>query len=324
LSNRREILNPVGLAHLFVVYLVWGSTYLAIRVAVRDGNGFPPFLLGASRTLAAAVLLLLWNAARRSRLRPTRGEWPALMVSGLLLWIGGNGLVNWAEQRADSGYAALLVGTTPMWVALVESAIDRRAPTWRMGAALAVGFLGLGALTYPVIRLGVRADHWAVAALLCAPLSWGIGSILQSRRPARLSPTASSAYQQLVGGVAFLLISLAIHERRPDPTLRVWLSWGYLVVAGSLIAFTSYLQALRLLPTRIVMTYAYVNPVIAVFLGWLILRERITGWTVAGTILILMGVAGVFHERVKRKEVAKAPRPDAAADTAEMARREIP
>ena len=135
MSNRRESLNPAGLAHLFVVYLVWGSTYLAIRVAVRDGSGFPPLLPGASRTLAAAVLLMLWNAARKSRMHPSREEWPALMVSGLLLWIGGNGLVNWAEQRADSGYAALLVGTTPMWVALVESAIDRRAPTWRMGAA---------------------------------------------------------------------------------------------------------------------------------------------------------------------------------------------
>jgi drug/metabolite transporter (DMT)-like permease len=286
-----------GLVHLLVVYVVWGSTYLAIRVAVREGSGIAPFALGASRTLVAAPLLLLWNLLRRGRLRPTRSEWRILIVSGLLLWIGGNGLVNWAEQRAASGYAALLVGTMPMWVSLIEAVLDRRPPSWRLAGALLLGFAGLGVLTYPVLRHEAPADHWAALALVVAPLSWGLGSVLQSRHPVALSPTASSAYQQLIGGIGFLGVSLLLREPAMHPTPTAWGAWGYLVVAGSIVAFTSFLQALRRLPTRIVMTYSYVNPVIAVFLGWLILHETVTAWTAAGTVLVLLGVAGVFHER---------------------------
>ena len=300
LENRAESVSWAGIAHLCVVYAVWGSTYLAIRVAVRDGSGISPFFLGASRTLPAAVLLLGWNALRGSRLKPTPGEWLTLVVSGLLLWVGGNGLVNWAEQHADSGYAALLVGTTPMWVALVESVIDRRPPSLQLVLALGIGFGGLAVLTYPVLQKGGSADLHAIVALMFAPLSWGTGSILQARRPVRLSPSASSAYQQLFGGIGFALVSVLLLEPQPDPSPGAWLAWGYLLVAGSLIAFTSFIQALRLLPIRIVMTYAYVNPVIAVFLGWLVLGEAITAWTLAGTALVLLGVAGVFRVKMKR------------------------
>ena len=250
-----------------------------------------------TRTLAAGLLLLGWNILKRTKLRPTRRETATLAASGLLLWIGGNGLVNWAEQHADSGYAALLVGTMPLRVALAESIIDRRVPSMRFVAALLLGFVGLAFLCYPEIRQGGEADLLAMIALVLAPLSWGLGSVLQSRRPVKLKPTVSSAYQQLTGCAGFFLLAWILGEPAMNPTSDAWLAWGYLVIAGSLIAFTSFLLTLRLLPTSVVMTYAYVNPVIAVFLGWSILNETITRWTLAGTACILFGVAGVFHEK---------------------------
>jgi drug/metabolite transporter (DMT)-like permease len=286
-----------GLAHLFVVYLVWGSTYLAIRVAVREGSGFSPFFLGASRTLVAAAVLLLWNALRRQRIRPTRGEWITLVPAGLLMWVGGNGLVNWAERHADSGYAALLVGALPIWMVLMEAFLDRRRPTYHLMGALVVGFSGLGVLTYPMLRQATGAGLAEAAALIVAPLCWGAGSIYQLRRPTRFGPTASAAWLQGVGGVGFIFTALLLREPRPHPTPEAWAAWGYLVVAGSILAFTSYLTALRRLPISLVTTYTYVNPVIAVLLGWIILGEPITRWTIAGTVLVLAGVAGAFQEK---------------------------
>jgi drug/metabolite transporter (DMT)-like permease len=298
-----ERVSRAGLVHLAVVYLVWGSTYLAIRLAVRSGGGFPPFRLGASRTLLAGALLLCFGALRRARLWPTKAEWGTLALSGLLLWVGGNGLVNWGEQRSASGYAALLVGTLPLWVAVIEAVADRRFPAWRLLGAIGVGFAGLAVLSYPVVHNGSRADFYSIAALLVAPLSWGAGSVLQARRPVALSAGVSSGIQQIVGGLGFVLVAVLMREPKVHPSGQAWMAWGYLVVAGSIFAFTSFLQALRLLPTRVVMTYAYVNPVIAVFLGWLVLREPITAWTIAGTLLVLVGVAGTFRAR---------PRPVAA------------
>lgn len=296
-SKTTEVRWGAGLAHLFVVYVVWGSTYLAIRVAVREGSGIEPFMLGATRTLAAGVILLAWNRLRRQRIRPTKQEMITLVICGLLLWLGGNGMVNWAEQHADSGYAALLVGTMPLWVVLVESILDRRAPSLRLVGALVVGFAGLGILTYPELRTGGQADLLALIALLLAPLSWGVGSILQARRPVKLAPTASAAIQQLVGAAGFFLVASILGEPMIKPSGDAWYAWIYLVTAGSLIAFTSFIYTLRLLPTSVIMTYAYVNPVIAVFLGWLLLDEAVTGYTLTGALLILLGVAGVFHEK---------------------------
>lgn len=304
---RPEAHQPVtwaGLAHLFIVYLVWGSTYLAIRVAVREGSGFSPFFLGASRTLVAALALLGWNLLRRQRLRPTRREWATLVPAGLLMWVGGNGLVNWAERHADSGYAALLVGALPIWMVLMEAILDRKRPTYHLMGALVVGFAGLGVLTYPILQRSTGAGLAEAAALVLAPLCWGAGSIYQLRRPTGFGPTANSAWLQMVGCVGFVLVGWVLGEPRPTPTPAAWAAWGYLVAAGSILAFTSYLTALRRLPTSLVTTYTYVNPVIAVFLGWIILDEPITRWTIAGTALVLAGVAGAFQE--KRVQSAKA------------------
>jgi drug/metabolite transporter (DMT)-like permease len=296
-SARVPQVDTAGLAHLFVVYLVYGSTYLAIRVAVREGSGFPPFTLGLVRIAVASGILLLWAALRGHRLRPSRQEFWVLAVSGLLFWTAGNGLVNWAEQGADSGLAALIVASTPIWTALIEAIIDRHLPSRRFVTALLAGFAGIILLSMPALRAGRRADVLAVAALLGASASWAAGSILQSRRPIALSPQASSGYQQLFGFLGFVFLTLLVHEPRPTPSTDAWLAWGYLVLFGSVLAFTSFVQVLRRLPTSVAMTYAYVNPVIAVVLGAIILGESITSWTVGGAALVLLGVAGVFRDR---------------------------
>lgn len=190
-----------SLAYLGAVWVIWGSTYLAIRVAVRPGSGFPPFTMAASRILVAGALIFGWCALRRMRLRVSGRELGLLAASGLLLWTGGNGLIVWAEQRASSGYAALIISTVPIWIALIEAILDRRLPSRQLMAALLVGFSGIVVLTAPELRRADQAELLALAALLLAPLSWSLGSILQQRRPVAQPVLVSSAYQHLFGGL---------------------------------------------------------------------------------------------------------------------------
>jgi len=273
-------------------------------VAVREGAGWGPFWLGAMRVVAAAAVLFAINALRSARLRPTRGELKVLVATGLLLWVGGNGAVNWAEQRIDSGLAALIVGTMPIWVALMESRIDHRRPTLLLTASLVVGFLGLVVLTSPMLKDGVRSDVLGVFAVIFAAISWGLGSIVVNRRRLDLDPMVISGWQQLAGGIGFAVIAVLVAEPAPTPTPQAWAAWAYLVVFGSLIAFTCFVSALNLLPTTVVMTYAYVNPVIAVLLGWIILSEPITLFTLVGMALIVTGVYGVFRDKGRRRSPA--------------------
>jgi drug/metabolite transporter (DMT)-like permease len=281
--------------HLFVVYVVWSSTYLAIRVAVRPGAGFPPFALAAMRSLLAFPLLLLWAKAHGLRIRPTRSELRLLAISGVLLWAFGNAFVVVAEQRVSSALAAILIASTPIWVALLESLVDKRLPSKLASLALLVGFVGVGLIGYPALHTGVRADAIAVVVLLAAALSWGGGSLLQHRHPIALDAVVSAAYQMLFGGLAVTILSISFREPLPSPTATAWLGFAFLLVFGSLISFTSFLKALHLLPTRLVFTYGYVNPVIAAGLGWMLLGERIEGPTLAGAALVLLGVAGSFR-----------------------------
>lgn len=286
-----------GLFFLLVTYVVWGSTYLGIRVAVRDGAGWGPFWLGASRVFVAAAVLLAVCAFRRVRIRPSAAELVVIAGSGVLMWVGGNGAVNWAEQRIDSGLTALVVGAMPMWVVLMESVIDRRRPSFQMVASLVIGFSGLGVLTLPMWRDGLHGDLVGIAAVVAAAVFWGAGSVWLKRRPVLLDPMAFTSLQLISGGVGLLIAIALVREPLPTPTPEAWAAWAYLVVFGSIIAFTCFIYALRMLPATIVMTYTYVNPVIAVFLGWLLLSEPISFYTLAGTVLIVAGVYGVFREK---------------------------
>ena len=292
-------LNVPGLLNLLVIYIVWGSTYLAIRIAVRDGSGFSPFFLGGTRIGSAGILLLLWSIFKRKRLRLNPKELIHLIVLGISLWIGGNGLVTWAEQRTESGLAALIIAAVPIWTAIIAGIIDRKPPTIRMIGALLVGFMGMAVLSVPVFKSGVQADIWSIFGLLVAGISWSIGSVLQGRTPMDLSTEVSAGYQQLFGGVGLIGLGLILNEPYPNPITEAWFAWGYLLIFGSILAYTSFVRALRLLPTKIVMTYPYVNPIIAVFLGWIILNESVSIWTLGGAGLVLVGVAGVFRERYR-------------------------
>jgi drug/metabolite transporter (DMT)-like permease len=296
-ADRPAALDRLGLFNLGLVYVIWGSTYLAIRIAVRPEGGFAPFHLALLRVLVASALLFAWAGLRRHRLRPTRAELIVLAGTGQLMWVGGNGLVTWAEQYADSGLAALLVASMPIWAALCEAVVDRRTPSLRMAGSLLIGFLGVGVLSWPVIRTGETSDLWAVVALLVAPLTWGVASVWLARRRPGLTVQAVSGWQHLLGGLGFVAVILLIGEPWSTPSGEAWLAWGYLTLFGSVIAFTAFVSALRLLPTPVVMTYTYANPVIAVFLGWLVIAEPVTGWTVTGAGLVLAGIAGVFQNR---------------------------
>lgn len=295
-------MNLRGIFHLIVVYIVWGSTYLAIRIAVREGSGFPAFTMAGMRVVTASIILFAWAMLARHGLRVGKRELGVMFVSGIFLWVGGNGLVSWAERRADSGYSALLIAALPLWVAIMESIIDRRPPTWRLVGALLIGLAGVAVLNGPVILAGSPQDVYAAIALICAAILWGIGAIFQRRKALSLKPEVSSGYQQLFGGIGLFLTALIVGEPRPTPIPEAWAAWMYLVIFGSVFAFTSFVKALRLLPTNIVMTYAYVNPVVAVILGWVILSESITWWTIGGSALIILGVMGVFHERRYEKQ----------------------
>ena len=296
-EKRMPPLSSAGLLNLSIVYVAWGSTYLAIRVAVGPGAGFPPFTLGAMRVIVAGAVLFLWAMLTRRGLRLPRRELAVLAASGLLLWLGGNGLVVWAEQRADSGLAALLVATAPLWAALSEGLLDRRLPSRLLLGSLALGLAGTGLLSAPVLTSGLRADLLTIAALILAPLLWSLGAVFQRRHARTESGRVRSAYQHLFGAVGFVLLVQLAGEPAPTPTPEAWVAWGYLVVFGSIFGFTAFIRAIKLLPMSVAMTYAYVNPIIAVALGAVILKEPITVWTLAGAALILLGVAGVFQDR---------------------------
>jgi drug/metabolite transporter (DMT)-like permease len=296
-------ISRAGLAHLGIVYLVWGSTYLAIRIGVRPGAGFTPFIFGTIRVLPAGIILLLIALLRNKSLKLDRRDFITLFLSGFFLWIGGNGLVVWSEQQVDSALAALIVATVPIWVAGLDAVLDRKRPKLMLLGSLLVGFLGILVLSMPVLLSGVRADLVSVLTLVLASLSWSIGLTIQARRPVKVSRGVSSGYQQLFGGLMFFLIAWLGTESWTAPTLEAWGALIYLIIFGSILAFTSFVSVLQLLPTSIATTYAYVNPIIAVFLGWLILSEPITYWTLAGALFVLLGVSGVYREgRKSRKQ----------------------
>ena len=300
-ENLDPRLSVSSLLPLFIVYLAWGATYLAIRFGVREGSGFPPFSFASLRYLSAGALLWLWGVLRRRRMRPTKKEWTTLVLSGLLMLVGGNGMVTWAEQQADSSLAALMVAAVPIWAILIEAVLNKKAPSLRLLAAVLVGFSGIALLAVPGMLNGVQAEVLSISALLFAGFSWALGSVRQVRWPVSLDPAINSGYQMLIGGGGLFLLSRLSREPWPAPTRESWIALIFLSIVGSVLAFTAYITALRNLPIHVVMTYTYVNPVIAVLLGWLILQEQITNWTLGGMGLVMLGVVGVFRERYLRR-----------------------
>lgn len=289
--------RTAGMFHLMIVYIVWSSTYLAIRVAVGDHGGFPPFFMGASRMIIAGLILLLIAILGKNRIKPTLSEIRVLILSSLALWVGGNGLVMLAEQNAASGFAALIVSSSPLWAAAIEWAISRKRPSSLLIGSLILGFLGVGVLMAPALLANSSTGIMSGIMLVLSSISWSVGSVYQARCPVALTAPVMSAYQHLFASIGFLLLAGITGEPYPAPTTGAWIAWGYLIIFGSILAFTSYIFTLRLLPLDIAMTYAYVNPVLALVLGWWLLDESITSWTVAGAAMVVISVVGVFRDQ---------------------------
>jgi drug/metabolite transporter (DMT)-like permease len=295
---------------LGVVWVVWGSTYLAIRVADRT---IPPFAMAGVRYLTAGALLypLAWLGHRRrqaaapdvqvavaagtalSRL----AQWGGMAVVGTLLLAFGNGGVSYAEQTLPSGLAALLVASVPLWMALADRVINgQRIPPWGW-LALILGLAGIAVIARPSGSGAVLP----VLIVLLGSVSWGTGSVLAGRLPAPASPLVGSAMEMLSGGVVLTGLAAATGElTRVDPgsvSAESLLALLYLIGPGSLLALTCYVIALRRLPTAAVSTYAYVNPVVAVSLGALFLGERPTLLTLAGGVVVVASVALLLVHR---------------------------
>ena len=303
-------MRTMAFVHLGIVYLLWGTTFLAIRVAVRGGSGFAPFIMAGTRVLIASAMLFAIAWIAKQRLRPTKAELFVVAPAGLLLLTGANGLVTWSEQRVHAGPAALVIATMPIWASLMNAYLDRRSPSLLLFASLGAALLGVAVLSVPFLTSGVRGDALSILALLIAALSWAAGTVLQSRRPVKLEIYANSAYQNLIGALGFLTLSFLLGEPAPSPIPEAWIAWAYLIVFGSVIGFTSYVQTIRLLPLSVATTNAYVNPLVAVILGAIILSEPITAYTLVGTVLVLLGVAGVFRDRFRTQRALVAEAAD--------------
>jgi drug/metabolite transporter (DMT)-like permease len=282
------------IAAFAAVYIVWGSTYLAIRFAVET---LPPLLMAGARFALAGGILLLWSRLHSAEAAPTRRDWRTGLVSGGLLLVGGNGLVVWAEQRVPSGITALLVAVVPLWMVLLDWLRPRgRRPHALVFVGLALGLGGLAMLVGPSAGGGSdKTDLTGALVLVLASLSWAAGSLYTQHAPKASSGLNGSATQMVAGGAALILAGLLAGEGgRLDlahATTRSILGFFYLVSFGSLVGYTAYIYLLGHTSAAKASTYAYVNPVVAVFLGWALAHEAVTGRTVLAAAVILAGVA---------------------------------
>ena len=300
-------LKGKALVAYLVVCVFWGSTYLAIKVGVTE---LPPFLFAGLRFLTAGLLLLGLARALGDPM-PRRNDWGTLAIVGVLLLAGGNAFVVWSEQYIGSGIASIFVVTVAMWTALFDAVIPGGAGelNWRIIAGLLLGFLGTVLLVGATPAEVLAADKRGPIALTLASASWALGTVYAKRHPTQASPYMGAAFQMIVGGATVALMGTVLGE---------WPAWhlsgrglgamAYLVVFGSILGYSAYSYALRHGSATIVGTYAYVNPVIAVLLGWLLLREPVQARTFVAMGMILLAVIWIqFSHKLK---VAVQPEPE--------------
>ena len=289
-------------AALLVVWVVWGSTFVAIRVGVES---IPPLAMASLRYLVAGAMLFpvaCRGGGRRLRAadRPGPAEWLGMAVVGTMLLAFGNGAACYAEQTLSAGFTALLIATVPIWMVVADRVVNRRSISLAGWLAVGIGVAGVAILARPQGR-----ESWLpLLIVLCGSLSWGAGSVLAGRVPAPTRPLLGSAMEMLAGGLVLAGLAAATGElSRLDPghvSGRSWLALLYLIGPGSLLAMTCYVIALRGLPTATVSTYAYVNPVVAVALGWLLLGERLTLVSMLGGAVVLVSVVLLITSRSRR------------------------
>ncbi len=307
-------LKGKALIAYLIVCVFWGSTYLAIKVGVTE---LPPFLFAGLRFFVAGVLLFIIARALGDPL-PRKTDWKTLTIVGLLLLAGGNAFVVWSEQYVGSGIASIFVVTVAMWTALFDAIIPGGSSelSWRVIAGLLVGFLGTLLLVGATPAEILASDKRGPLALTMASASWSLGTVYAKRHPTQASPYMGAAFQMIVGGGAVALLGTALGE---------WASWhlssrgigaiAYLVIFGSILGYSAYSYALRHASATIVGTYAYVNPVIAVLLGWLLLHEPVGPRTFVAMGMILVAVVWIQFSLKQRRAggrmagSAETPRP---------------
>lgn len=288
------------------LYLIWGSTYLAIRFALET---LPPFTMTGARFVVAGVILYGW-ARLRGAPSPVLGHWPSAMLIGALLLLLGNGGVVWAEQSLSSGMTALIIATEPLFLVLLDwLQPGGRRPTWATAAGLILGFFGTGFLLAPWSTDTVFAFSWpGVASALLASIAWAAGSLyaLHAKQPS--SPFVSTGMQMFCGGTWLLLAGLLNGEWNAidlgNASLRSWIAVSYLLVFGSIVAFSAYVWLLKTTSPARASTYAYINPIVAVLLGWLLAGEVVTT-----RMLFAMGAIIVAVFLILSRQTQRAPKP---------------
>ncbi len=294
-------------AALAVVYVVWGSTYLAIRLGVET---IPPFLMAGTRHLVAGLALLAFTRrGQTARIEPR--HWRSAVILGALLLLGGNGLVTWAERRVPSGLAALIVATVPLWMTVFHAVGERSFPRGAVVAGILLGLAGLAFLLLPGRLGGERVDPVGAAVLLAAAVSWSVGSLLARRLP--LPPARTAAAMEMIAGGALLWVAGLASGEASGLALSA-VSWrsaaalGYLIVFGSLVGFSAYTWLLTATSATRVSTYAYVNPVVAVLLGALFAGEVVSPRILLSAAVIVAAVVLIITSGArKRREPAEAP-----------------
>lgn len=293
---------------LIAIYIIWGSTYLAIRFAV---DTIPPFLMAATRFLVPGTLLYIWRRMAGDPI-PTRREWRAALIIGLFLMLGGNGGVTWAEQYVPSGLAALIVGSAPLWMVLLDAIRPGgKHPRSLTVIGVLLGFAGISLLIGPTLMTGNSGKLFplGVAALLLAAFLWSIGSLYGRSALLPASPLLSLGMQMLAGGAGLLLTGALSGDfyrlNLSLISLRSLLSLSYLIIFGSLIGFGAYTWLLRNAPTPLVATYAYINPLIAILLGYFLAEESLNIRILTAALIIISSVALINTAHIK---TPKAPR----------------
>jgi drug/metabolite transporter (DMT)-like permease len=286
------------IAAFAALYLIWGSTYFAIRVTLDSMSASAS---AATRFMIAGPLLLVLARLNGHAIVPPRRELLALAIIGCLLLVGGNGLVVWSEQYVASGLAALTIATTPLWIAILGSLGPRGERLPRSGwAGVVLGLIGLGVLLAPKLASGAASEARGETALLLATLCWTCGSLYSKRTVFRVQSLVAAGWEMLTAGVVLSLIAAGTGGfAHFAPARQAWVALGYLAIFGSCIAFTAFGWLLQHVPAAKVMTYAYVNPVIAVLLGCLLRDEPLTTSMALGTPIIVVAVALVTTAKVR-------------------------
>jgi drug/metabolite transporter (DMT)-like permease len=299
-QNRSRIILAFAL-----LYVLWGSTYLAMRVIVRD---LPPYVAGAVRYLTAGPIMLGACALMGRKIRLTRLDLRRLLVISILLLSIGNIGVLWGEVYVSSGLASLIVALVPIWVVMIEAWVFRAGRMTAKGLiGLAIGIVGLLVLLWPRITSGTHLGHLELVGsgiLAGASFFWALGSVFSHRFNLTVDVFVSAAWQMTLAGVVNAIVALVTGQfQRTHWTTPALEGIAYLVVFGSWIGYSAYIYLLEHVPTPKVATYAYVNPIVAVFLGWIILREHVDVFMLLGTVIIIASVALVNTSRLKHAPV---------------------